>query len=94
MFDYTTLKYYIKLIFLIKDLSLTIEGKAFFASNFSDGAAGGEITIEDLEVASVFNKIRDRADNSLVLGKRQERYNIFGKGFAGYSRDITVLERY
>ncbi len=94
MFDCTALECCIKLIFLVEDSSLAAEGEAFFASDFGDGAAGGEIAVEDLEVASVFDGIRDGTDDGLVLGKRRERCNIFGEGFAGHSGDVAVLERY
>jgi len=80
----------VELGFLVEDAGLAGEFCAFLAGDLGDGAAGGEVAFEDLQVAGGFDGVGERADDDLVLGQGGEGGDVFRQGFAGYGGYVAV----
>lgn len=80
----------VELGFFVEDARLASEDGAFFAGDLGDGAAGGEVAFEDLQVARGFDRVGERADDDLVLGQGGEGGDVFGQRLAGYGGDVAV----
>ena len=51
----------------LEDDGLAAEAVAFLAADLGDGAAGGEVAVEDDEVAVLLDRIVERADDLLAF---------------------------
>ena len=93
MFDFSGCERAVELGLFVEDASAAGEAGAFFAGDFGNSPAGGEVSTEDLEVAGGFDGVGEGADDDLVLPKGGEGGDVFGKGTAGDGGDGAVEER-
>ncbi len=68
------------------------EGFAFFAGDLGDGAGGGEVAVEDAEVAGFLDGVIEGTDNVLSGGEVGEGFEVLGDGFSGNSDAFAVEE--
>ncbi len=79
-------------LFVFEDDGFAREGEAFFATDFGDGSTGGEISVENHDVAIAFDGVIEGADDFLALGIGFYAFEIFGDGFAGDGHAMAVKE--
>mmetsp|Transcript_46316 Transcript_46316/g.144899 ORF Transcript_46316/g.144899 Transcript_46316/m.144899 type:complete len:355 (+) Transcript_46316:1223-2287(+) len=66
----------------VVDLGGAGEAQALLARDLGDGALGGEVAVEDLDVAGVLDGVAERADDLLALGEAREIGEVLGHGLA------------
>src|SRR6187402_1255536 len=82
----------IKLMLLIENPCLPGKDKSFFPSDLCYCSTRSQVPTEDLEVAGRLDRVRDWADDYLILRKRGERLDVLCECFASDGRDVPVHE--
>ena len=79
----------------VEDAGGAGEGEAFLAGDFSDRAFGGEVSIEDHEVAVGFDGVVHRADDGLAFGVADFHLaEIFLHGAAGDGHEVAMEQAF
>ena len=79
-------------LFVFEDDGFARKGEAFFATDFGDRSTGGEVSVEDHEVAVAFDGVIEGANDFLALGIGFYAFEIFGDGFASDRHALAVEE--
>jgi len=78
--------------FLVEDAGRAGECEAFFSGDFGDGAAGGEVPAEDLQVAGGFDGVGQGAEDFLGWVEGGPGGDVLGEGVPGHGGDGAVDE--
>ena len=79
-------------LFAVEDAGRPAEPRAFLAGDLGDGRIGGEVAVEDRDVARLFDRVLDRLDDLLPRGEPLARGQVLGERLAGHGHAIAVHE--